>query len=177
METPPRGEGGEMTGKTPLNYCCGFVPGTNKHQLWCSQHPDRVKERAAAEPPAVEPAPKPNKPEPQSAADRIAQQCAELLDANCWDDLDKYWINIRGVKFWIANNAGDVHIETGASAPQLKDVYPSGDFRHLFFDSYKRFLHRETERRAALVEADLKRKLSPPPPAETPPRKRSWWRG
>lgn len=155
-------------------YCCGFVPGTNLHQLWCAQHPDRVKETAKAAEPALPP--KPNKPEPKSAADRIAQQCAELLDQDIWDGLDKYWITIKGVRFWIANSAGDVYIRLRGDAPQLSEAYPATDFRHVFWDAYRGFLYREKERRAAAVERELQQKLAPPPPAIEPvSRKRRWW--
>lgn len=150
-------------------YCCGFVPGTNKHQLWCAQHPDRVKETAKEAEPA--PPPVPNKPEPKSAADRIAQQCANLLDEDIWDALDKYWITIKGVKLWVANTAGDVRIDVKATAPQLAEVYPAPDFRHIFWDSYSSFLYRERERRAAAVEREMQAKLAPPPPEPPTERK------
>lgn len=152
-----------------MGFCCGFVAGTDKHQLWCARHPDRLR-KAGQEAEAL-PAPPPNKPEPRGAADRIAQQCASLLDADKWDTLDKHWITIRGVKLWIANQAESVHIRTDADAPQLSEVYPHTDYRHIFWESYTSFLGRERERRAATVERELRRKLEPPTPEPVPEHK------
>jgi hypothetical protein len=149
-------------------YCCGFVRGVpGVHQLWCAEHPDRKR---GAEP--VQVAPPPNKPEPKSAADRLALQCAALLDEDKWDTLNKHEIDVRGVRFWIANGAKHVVVRMTADTEQLREAGPAEYFRELFWESYQAFLRREVERRAAAVERELQRKLNPPPIPEVKPIKR-----
>lgn len=142
-------------------YCCGYVNGTNKHQLWCSRHPDRRKDTDA-------PAAKSNSD--QAMVDDIARGVANSLDQHP----DRWKVSQNKTNHdWLRDGTFAVDVSGGVGCVQVSLEGSGTHYEHVMRDkatasqeaiwaAYKAWQEKR-------LVAHVNRAPPPPPPPPAPP--------
>ena len=136
-------------------FCCGMVHGTDKHQLWCSEHPDR-KKKATMETHATA---KPPSNSEQAVVDDIAKGVVEKLDADHpgWIvDEENNRLKNDEVTLWVGGGPSKVVAWLKGAGKHYSDGGNSNASQDHIWDGFKRWQERR-------YLANLKAKETPAP--------------
>lgn len=142
-------------------YCCGFIGGTNKHQLWCQKHPDRYKGKEAS-------TAKSNSD--QAMVDDIARGVASSLEQhpNRWNvspnKNNNDWLRDGTFAVDVSGGVGCVRVSLEGSGMHYEHVTrdKATASQEAIWTAYKAWQEKR-------LVAHINRAPPPPPPPPVPP--------